>query len=99
MYKNIAKQEKLLLKNLVDYQAGQVVSKTLVQNELVSVTVFSTHASGGDAMVTVLEGTGRFTVGGEVFVLTEGETLVMPKDVPHAVYGQERFKMLLVVSF
>lgn len=107
MYKNIAKQEKLLLKNLVDYQAGQVVSKTLVQNELVSVTVFSfekdeeisTHASGGDAMVAVLEGTGRFTVGGEVFVLTEGETLVMPKDVPHAVYGQERFKMLLVVSF
>lgn len=107
MYKNIAKQEKLLLKNLVDYQAGQVVSKTLVQNELVSVTVFSfekdeeisTHASGGDAMVTVLEGMGRFTVGGEVFVLTEGETLVMPKDVPHAVYGQERFKMLLVVSF
>ena len=107
MYKNIAKQEKLLLKNLVDYQAGQVVSKTLVQNELVSVTVFSfekdeeisTHASCGDAMVTVLEGTGRFTVGGEVFVLTEGETLVMPKDVPHAVYGQERFKMLLVVSF
>lgn len=107
MYKNIAKQEKLLLKNLVDYQAGQVVSKTLVQNELVSVTVFSfekdeeisTHASGGDAMGTVLEGTGRFTVGGEVFVLTEGETLVMPKDVPHAVYGQERFKMLLVVSF
>ena len=107
MYKNIAKQEKLLLKNLVDYQAGQVVSKTLVQYELVSVTVFSfekdeefsTHASGGDAMGTVLEGTGRFTVGGEVFVLTEGETLVMPKDVPHAVYGQERFKMLLVVSF
>ena len=107
MYKNIAKQEKLLLKNLVDYQAGQVVSKTLVQNELVSVTVFSfekdeeisTHASGGDAMVTVLECTGRFTVGGEVFVLTEGETLVMPKDVPHAVYGQERFKMLLVASF
>lgn len=107
MYKNIAKKEKLLLKDLVAYQEGQVVSKTLVQNELMSVTVFSfdrdeeisTHASGGDAMVTVLEGVGRFTVGGDVFVLTEGETLVMPKDVPHAVYGQERFKMLLVVSF
>ena len=107
MYKNIAKQQKLLLKDLVDYQPGQVVSKTLAQNELLSVTVFSfekdeeisIHASGGDAMVTVLEGTGRFTVGGQVFTLTEGETLVMPKDVPHAVYGQERFKMLLVVSF
>lgn len=107
MYKNIAKKEKLLLKDLVAYQEEQVVSKTLVQNELMSVTVFSfdrdeeisTHASGGDAMVTVLEGVGRFTVGGDVFVLTEGETLVMPKDVPHAVYGQERFKMLLTVSF
>lgn len=107
MYKNIAKKEKLLLKDLVAYQEGQVVSKTLVQNELMSVTVFSfdkdeeisTHASGGDAMVTVLEGVGRFTVGGDVFVLTESETLVMPKDVPHAVYGQERFKMLLTVSF
>ena len=107
MYKNIAKKEKLLLKDLVAYQEGQVVSKTLVQNELMSVTVcsfdrdeeISTHASGGDAMVTVLEGVGRFTVGGDVFVLTEGETLVMPKDVPHAVYGQERFKMLLTVSF
>ena len=107
MYKNIAKQEKLLLKDLVDYQDGQVVSKTLVQNSSVSMTLFSfdkgeeisTHAAGGDAMVTVLEGTGRFTVGGEVFILNAGETLIMPKDIPHAVYGEERFKMQLTVSF
>lgn len=107
MYKNIEKQTKLQLKDLVAYQEGQVVSKTLVQNEAVSMTIFSfdkgeeisTHASGGDAMVTVLEGTGRFTVGGEVFTLSEGETLIMPKDVPHAVYGEERFKMQLTVSF
>lgn len=107
MYKNIAKKEKLELKSLVDYQEGQVVSKTLVQNNYVSVTLFSfdkgeeisTHASGGDAMVTVLEGTGKFTIGGDVFILKEGETIIMPKDVPHAVYGQEKFKMELVVSF
>ena len=107
MYKNIDKQIKLRLTDLVDYQPGQVVSRTLVQNNKVSVTVFSfdkgeeisTHASGGDAMVTVLEGTGRFTVGGEVFVLEAGETLIMPKDIPHAVFGQERFKMQLTVSF
>ena len=107
MYKNVEKQTRLRLKDLVAYQPGQVVSKTLVQNDLVSMTIFSfdkgeeisTHAAGGDAMVTVLEGVGRFTVGGEVFVLEEGETLVMPKDVPHAVFGQERFKMQLVVSF
>ena len=107
MYKNIEKQTKLQLKNLVEYQAGQVVSKTLVQNDAVSMTIFSfdkgeeisTHASGGDAMVTVLEGTGRFTVDGQVFVLSEGETLIMPKDIPHAVYGEEQFKMQLTVSF
>ena len=38
-------------------------------------------------MVTVLEGIGKFTVGGKIFILNEGETLIMPKDVPHAVYG------------
>ena len=42
---------------------------------------------------------GRFTVGGQVFLLGPGETLIMPKDVPHAVFGEERFKMQLVVSF
>lgn len=64
MYKNIEKSTKLELKDPVVYQEGQVVSKTLVQNDLVSMTIFSfdkgeeisTHAAGGDAMVTVLEG-------------------------------------------
>ena len=107
MYKNIDKQTKLELKNLVAYQEGQVVSKTLVQNEAVSMTIFSfdkgeeisTHAAAGDAMVTVLEGKGRFTVADEVFYLQAGETLIMPKDIPHSVYGEERFKMQLVVSY
>ena len=50
-------------------------------------------------MVTVLEGKGRFTVGGDTFYLEEGDTLIMPKDIPHAVYGEEQFKMQLVVSY
>lgn len=107
MYKNIEKQAKLLLKEQIEYQKGQVVSKTLVQNEKISMTIFSfdkgeeisTHAAPGDAMVTVLDGKGRFTVGGEIFYLEAGETLIMPKDIPHAVYGEEAFKMLLSVSF
>ncbi|MCF0116990.1 MAG: cupin domain-containing protein [Bacilli bacterium] len=107
MYKNIEKKTKLLLKDQIEYQEGQVVSKTLVQNEHVSMTIFSfdkgeeisTHAAGGDAMVTVLDGKGQFTVGGEVFILGVGETLIMPKDIPHAVFGIERFKMQLVVSY
>ena len=107
MYKNIEKQIPLQLKDLVEYQKGQVVSKTLVQNEQVSMTIFSfdkdeeisTHAAGGDAMVIVLEGTGRFTVDGVEYLVSEGQSIIMPKDIPHAVYGQERFKMLLLVSF
>ena len=107
MYKNIEKQTKLNLKDQVDYQPGQVVSKTLVQNEYVSMTIFSfdkgeeisTHAAGGDAMVTVLEGKGRFTVGGEVFFLETGDTLIMPKDIPHSVYGEEQFKMQFLVCY
>ncbi len=107
MYKNIEKHTKLRLKDEISYQDGQVVSKTLVQNEAVSMTLFSfdkgeeisTHAAAGDAMVTVLEGVGKFTVGGKEFILKEGETIIMPKDVPHAVYGEEKFKMQLIVSF
>lgn len=107
MYKNIDKSKVQCLKDLVEYQDGQIVSKTLVQNRLVSMTLFSfekgeeisTHAAGGDAMVQVLEGTGRFTIDGVEYLLSEGESIVMPKDIPHAVYGQERFKMLLTVSF
>ncbi len=107
MYKNIEKRTTLKLKDLVDYQDGQVVSKTLVQNDFVSMTLFSfdkgeeisTHASGGDAMVTVLEGTGRFTIDNDIFILNEGETLIMPKDIPHSVFGEEKFKMQIVVSF
>lgn len=107
MYKNIEKTKVLLLKEQVEYQTGQVVSKTLVQNNSVSMTIFSfdkgeeisTHAAGGDAMVTILEGKGKFTIGGEVFILSEGETIIMPKGIPHAVFGEGQFKMLLVVSY
>ena len=91
----------------MEYQAGQVISKTLVQNDAVSMTVFSfdkgeeisSHAAGGDAMVTVLDGKGKFTVGGVEYILEKGETLIMPKGILHAVFGLEQFKMQLIVSF
>ena len=97
----------LTLKEQVAYQPGQVVSKTLAQNEAVSVTLFAfekgeeigTHDSKGDAMVTVLDGVGEFTVGGVKHVCKAGEALVMPATIPHAVYAVERFKMLLTVVF
>ena len=105
--KNISKAEVLTLRDQVAYQSGQVVSRTLAQNEHVSVTLFSfdkgeeisTHESGGDAMVTCLDGMGRITIDGVEHILREGESIVMPARHPHAVYGQEQFKMLLVVVF
>lgn len=105
--KNISKAEVLTLRDQVSYQSGQVVSRTLAQNEHVSVTLFSfdkgeeisTHESGGDAMVTCLDGVGKITVDGVEHILHEGESIVMPARHLHAVYGQEQFKMLLVVVF
>ena len=97
----------LTLRELVQYQEGQVVSKTLVQNDAISVTLFSfdkdeeisTHESKGDAFVTCLDGVGCITIDGVEYELTQGESIVMPAQHPHAVYGKEQFKMLLVVVF
>ena len=105
--KNMEKSTVLTLKDEVAYQPGQVVSKTLAQNDALSVTLFafdkneeiSTHKSGGDAFVTCLDGVGRVTIDGVAHVLHEGESIVMPARHPHAVFGQEQFKMLLVVVF
>lgn len=105
MMKNINKAEVVVLREQVAYQQGQVVSKTLAQNEALSVTLFafdkgeeiSTHKSDGDAFVTCLDGVGRITIDGVEYELTQGESIVMPAGHPHAVYGKEQFKMLLVV--
>ncbi len=105
--KNIDKARVMVLKDQVSYQEGQIVSKTLVQNEAVSITLFafdkgeeiSTHESGGFAFVTCLDGTGEITIDGVKYELHEGESIVMPAKHPHAVYGKEQYKMLLVVVF
>lgn len=107
MLKNIEFEKVLKLGSLVDYHEGQVVSRTLAQNEAVSVTLFSfdageeisTHESHGDAMVTILEGKALITIGEKQFSLSSGETIVMPAGIPHAVAADGRFKMLLVVVF
>lgn len=105
--KNIKKAETVFLKDEIEYHDGQIVSKTLEQNGHVSMTLFSfekgeeisAHTAGGDALVTVLDGTGKFVINGIDHILTTGESIVMPANVPHSVYGQERFKMLLIVTF
>jgi quercetin dioxygenase-like cupin family protein len=105
--KNIEHAKALKLADEVAAAPGQVVSKTLAQNDAVSITLFAfskgeeigTHCSEGDAMVLVLEGCGELTVGGVKHLCRAGESIVMPANVPHAVFAKEDFKMLLTVVF
>lgn len=59
----------------------------------------STHESGGDALVTYLDGVGKITIDGVEYELKEGQSILMPAKHPHAVYGKDQFKMLLTVVF
>lgn len=105
--KNIETEKVLELGALVDYQNGQVVSRTLAQNNAVSLTLFafddneeiSSHTSGGDAIVTVLEGKALVTIDGKEHHVGTGQTIVMPAGLPHAVAADGRFKMFLTVVF
>ena len=96
---NIQHQQALLLKDQVAYAEGQVVSKTLVQNKGLGVTLFA--FAKGDALVTALEGEGIITIDDETYTLKAGESIVMPATHPHSVYAAKEtpFKMLLVVAF
>lgn len=105
--KNIEHEKVLKLADEIEVKAGQVISKTLAQNEALSVTLFAfskgeeigTHDSAGDAFVHVIEGTGKFTVGGEEHIVKAGEVLVMPAKIPHSVCAVEDFKFMLTVVF
>ena len=105
--KNINHKEVLQLTEQIKVEPGQIVSKTLAQNDAVSITLFSfskgeeigTHESTGDAFVQVLEGTGKFTVDKKEYLVHAGETLVMPAKIPHSVYAEGDFKFLLTVVF
>ena len=105
--KNIDAETALTLVDLVSYQIGQIVSRTLAQNKAVSITLFafdkneeiSSHDSNGDAMIIILDGESEITIDGKKYIVKKGEIIVMPAQKPHAVYAKEQFKMLLTVVF
>jgi quercetin dioxygenase-like cupin family protein len=106
-FKNLAMAQTLDFADLVTYQPGTVVSRTLAQNKAANVTLFafaaqeeiSSHSSSGDALVIALDGEAKVTIGGAEHTLKTGESIVMPADIPHAVLAITSFKMLLVVMF
>lgn len=105
--KNIDLSRVIEMESLVEYQKGDVVSRTLAQGKNLSLTLFafskgeeiSSHSSSGDAMVYLLDGEAEITIGDEAFTLKKGQTIVMPAGIPHALFAKEDFKMLLVVVF
>lgn len=93
------------LKEDVVYSPRAVVSKTLVDKEAGTITLFafdagqnlSEHTAPFDAIVQVLEGQARLLIGDDEVVVSAGGFVIMPAGVPHAVFAKERFKMLLTM--
>lgn len=105
LIKNVEKSKKMKAKDMVDYRPGQIANLTLVKRSSLNMSVIAidegealnTHSAPGDAMALGLEGEGEIVIGGVPYLLKEGETIIMPKDIPHSVKGVTRFKMLLIL--
>ncbi len=93
------------VKDTVEYSQGAIVSRELVDNDAGSVTAFafdagqklSEHSAPFDALVNVVEGEGEFKIAGIAHKLSEGQAIIMPANVPHAVRATSKFKMLLTM--
>jgi quercetin dioxygenase-like cupin family protein len=93
------------LADLINYQEGSVVSRTIIDKDAGTVTLFafdegqglSEHTAPYDAMVQVLEGEVNVTISGKPFLLRAGEMTIMPTNQPHALSAVTRFKMLLTM--
>jgi len=91
--------------SLVDVQPGAVVSRELISKPQGTVTIFafdqgqglSEHTAPFDALVQALEGRVRITIGGVAHEVSEGELIIMPANVPHALNALTPFKMMLVM--
>jgi len=89
----------------VDYAAGSIVSKTLLDRKAGTLTLFafdagqglSEHTSPYDATLYILEGAAKLMIGGREVLARAGEMVIMPPHVPHSVKATERFKMLLIM--
>ena len=93
------------LVDLADYQAGAIVSRTVIDKSMGSVTFFafdegqglSEHTAPYDALVYILDGEAEVTISGRVMLLGEGEMVIIPANEPHVLRANKRFKMLLTL--
>ena len=93
------------LEELVQYQEGVFVSRTIIGKKTGTITLFafdeeqqlSEHTAPYDALVHVLDGTVEIIISGDVNVLNAGDIIILPANVPHAVNALSKFKMLLTM--
>ncbi len=93
------------LADMVNYQEGSVVSRTIVNKKTGTVTLFafaegqglSEHTTPFDALVHVLDGEVEISISGKPFRLKRGDMIIMPADEPHALKAITRFKMVLTM--
>lgn len=89
----------------IEYSKGSIVSQQLTYNPAGNITLFafdegqqlSEHTAPFDAIVEIVDGEAEIHVGGEKFVVKTGEMLIMPANVPHALYAEAKFKMILTM--
>lgn len=95
----------LTVSELVAYNEGSVVSKTLIDKKIGTVTMFSFGAGQGlsehtvpyDAFVQVVDGEAEVVINGEPHTVTAGQMIIMPANVPHELRAVKQFKMLLIM--
>ena len=93
------------LAELVEYADDSIVSKTILDKTAGTITLFafdkgqklSEHKAPYDAVVQIIDGTGKLTIGGKDINVSAGQIIIMPADIPHAVTAEEKFKMLLIM--
>jgi quercetin dioxygenase-like cupin family protein len=104
--KNIPFAEQVSLLGLVEVEEGQVVSRTLVQGDEATVTLFgfaageglSAHTATRDALLCALEGEATVEVAGVEHGISAGDGIVLPANVPHAIAARHDFKMMLIIA-
>lgn len=97
--------EAVAVQELVQYQAGSVVSRQIVKQEKGNVTIFafdegqelSEHTAPFDALVHVIDGEAEITISGKAIRTKPGEMVLMPANQPHALKAAGRFKMVLTM--
>jgi quercetin dioxygenase-like cupin family protein len=105
MSHNIPASQALALADLISYQDGSVVSRTLLKKDAANVTLFAfdagqgltEHTSPFDAFVHVLEGEAWLTINGQLVTACAGQVVLMPANQTHALRALSRFKMLLTL--